>query len=113
MGKIAEAQEYLKESLRITKEIGFVRYIINLCYEYARLYATQGKIEQAVELLALVIQHPTSELYRMLEGRMQDSAKDLLAKLEGELSQEAFTEAIHRGQLFVMDAVVADLIEKN
>jgi tetratricopeptide (TPR) repeat protein len=113
MGKIAEAQEYLKESLRITKEIGFVRDIINLCYEYARLYATQGKIEQAVELLALVIQHPTSVLYRMLEGRMRNSAKDLLAKIEGELSQEAFTEAVHRGQSLEIDAVVADLMAKK
>jgi predicted ATPase len=113
MGKTAEAQEYLNESLRITKEIGFVRDIINLCYEYARLYATQGKIDQAVELLALVIQHPTSVLYRMLEGRMRDSAKDLLAKIEGELSQEAFAEAVHRGQSLEIDAVVADLMAKK
>jgi tetratricopeptide (TPR) repeat protein len=111
IGEIAKAEGYLYESLRITRDIGFVRDIINLFYEYARLYTVQGKTEQAVELLALVIQHPASELYRMLEGRIRTSAKDLLAKLEGELSHQAFAEAVHRGQSLEIDAVVADLME--
>ena len=66
LGNIAEAEKYLLQSLRITKEIGFVRDIINLLYEFARLRVAQNNPEQAVELLALVIQHPASHQTRML-----------------------------------------------
>lgn len=113
LGEIAPAQEYLNECLRITKEIGFIRDIVNLLYEYARLYTAQNELEQAVELLALVIQHPASELYRLLEGRIRDSAEDLLAKLEASLPQEVFTAAVERGQTLELDGVVADLIGKK
>ena len=110
MGKLAEAEKYLLQSLTITKEIGFVRDIVNLLYEYARLQVAQGNPEGAVELLALVIQHPASHQYRMLEGRIRDSAKGLLAELEAELPPETYTAALERGQGLELDEVVASLI---
>lgn len=110
LGKIPEAESYLLQSLRITEEIGFERDIINLLYEFARLRVAQGNSEGAVELLALVIQHPASHLYRLLEGRIRDSAKDLLVKLEGNLSEETYTEALERGQALELDEVIADLV---
>ena len=67
LGKLTEAEKYLVQSLSITQEIGFVRDIVNLLYEYARLQVARENPEGAVELLALVIGHPASQLYRMLE----------------------------------------------
>ena len=110
MGKLAEAENYLLQSLRITNEIGFVRDIINLLYEYARLLVAQGNSEQAVELLALVLQHPASHQIRLGEGRIRDSAKGLLAKLEDELPPRSYTAALVRGQEFEMDDLIIELV---
>ena len=70
----------------------------------------QGNSEQAVALLALVLQHPASHQTRMHEGRIRDSAKGLLAKLEDELSKETYTAALERGQELELDGVIADLV---
>jgi hypothetical protein len=87
-----------------------VRDIINLLYEFARLRVAQDETEQAVELLALVIQHPASRQTRMFEGRIRDSARDLLAELEDQLPQEDFNAALERGQGLELDAVSAELV---
>jgi tetratricopeptide (TPR) repeat protein len=108
--RIQEAELHLVESLRITKEIGFVRDIINLLYEFARLRAAQGLPEEAVELLGLVIQHPASYKTRLGEGRIRDSAKELLAKLEAEVPQGAYTAALARGQELDLEEVVVELL---
>jgi len=113
MGKIGEAEIYLLQSLRITKEIGFIRDIINLLYEFARLRVAQNNPEGAAELLALVLQHPASHQTRMHEGRIRDSAKVLLAKLEDELPHETYTAALERGQELELDGVIADLLDAS
>ena len=77
---------------------------------FAFLRIAQENQEQAVELLVLVSAHPTSLQFRWLEGRIRDSAKGLLAKLEDELSPETFASALERGQELELDEVVADLI---
>jgi predicted ATPase/DNA-binding CsgD family transcriptional regulator len=110
MGKIGEAEYYLLQCLTITKEVGFVRDIINLLYEFSRLRVAQDNSEGAVELLAFVLQHPASHQARFLEGRIRDSAKDLLAELEDELSHETFTAALERGQEMELDGIIADLV---
>jgi hypothetical protein len=111
MGKITEAEDYLLQCLTITKEVGFVRDIINLFYEFARLQVAQDNSEQAVELLAVVLKHPASQSARMLEGPIRDSAKVLLAELEDELPQETYAEALKRGQQLELDGVIADLVD--
>ena len=110
MSDYEDAEKYLIQYLALSKEVGFVRDVINLLYEFARLKAAQNDLEEAVELLALVIDHPTSSQTRWLEGRIRDSAKGLLAKLRKELSLEAYTAAIDRGRELEFDEIVADLI---
>jgi hypothetical protein len=101
---------YLLQSLRITNEIGLVRDILNLLYEYACLLVAQGNSEQAAELLALVLQHPASHQIRLGEGRIRDSAKSLLVKIKHELPPEAYTTALERGQELEMDEVIIELV---
>jgi hypothetical protein len=81
MGKIAEAENCLLQSQTITKEIGFVRDIINILYEFARLRVAQNNPEQASELLALVLQHPASHQARLREGQRElNRSWELLSK---------------------------------
>lgn len=110
LGKSAEAEDRLVQSLTISKEIGFVRDMINLLYEFARLRVAQGNLEQAAELLALVLEHPASQQTRLFEGRIRDSAKGLLAKLEEELSPEIYAAALERGQELELDEVIDSLV---
>jgi predicted ATPase/DNA-binding CsgD family transcriptional regulator len=110
MGNIAEAKKYLLQSLTITKEIGFVRDIVNLLYEFARLQVAHENPEKAVELLALVIQHPASDLHRMMDGRIRDSARDLLTEIERGLSPEVYASALARGQELDLEEVTNNLI---
>jgi tetratricopeptide (TPR) repeat protein len=110
---IEEAEVYLTQSLRITNEIGFVRDIVNLMFEFARLRVAQDNPKQAVELLALVVKHPASHQTRWLEGRIMDSARGLLAKLEDELPQEIYTAALKHGQELKLEGVVAALLQPN
>ena len=110
MDKIAEAENYLLQSLKITNEIGLVRDKLNLLYEYACLLVAQGNSEQAVELLTMVLQHPASHQIRLGEGRIRDSAKSLLVKLEDELAPAAYTAALERGQELDLDEVVNELV---
>ncbi len=105
-----DAEVYLQQSLGITNQIGFVRDIVNLVYEYSRLYAARGEIRQAVRLLGLVIQHPVSDMYRMIDGRIRDNAEELLAGLEEQLPVEVFQEALEQGRLLDLDEVTAQLL---
>jgi len=117
LGKVAlsvdeleEAEKYLVQSLKITDEIGFVRDIINLFYDFACLRVAQDNLEGAAELLALVIQHPASQQFRGLEGRIRDSARELLAQLEDELSPEIYAADLERGRESELDGIIADLV---
>jgi len=109
LGDITEAEKHLHQSLSITKEIGFLRDIINLFVEFARLRAAQNQKEKAVELLGFVVQHPVSSQTRMLEGRIRDSARDLLLGLQTELPPDVYTAAMERGQELELEDVLADL----
>jgi tetratricopeptide (TPR) repeat protein len=113
MGKFPEAKEYLKQSLSITKEIGFVRDLINILFEYARLKEATGELEGAAELLSLVIGHPVSDQSRFGEGRIKDSAKALLSNIEKELPQDILQDAIERGRALVLETIIDELIEAD
>jgi len=109
MSNYVEAEKYLLQCLALSKEVRFVRDVINLLYEFARLRAAQNSLEEAVKLLALIIEHPTSNQTRWLEGRIRDSARSLLTKLETELSLETYSAALERGRELDLDDIVNDL----
>ena len=113
MDEIVEAENHLLQSLKISKDIGFVRDIINLLYEFARLRVAQGHSEGAVELLALIVQHPASHQTRLFDGLIRDSAEDLLANLDDDLPQESYAAAFERGRSLELEDVLAALLEAN
>ena len=66
--------------------------------EFARLRSVRGDAVGAVELLALVIDHPDSLSVRMVEGPIRDSAAALLAELEPGMDPAEFRAALARGR---------------
>jgi tetratricopeptide (TPR) repeat protein len=110
LGRITEAEKNLEQCLSKTVEIGFIRDIINLFYEFARLRVAQGDRERAIELLAFVHQHPVSSQSRLLEGRIRDSAEVLLAELEIEMDIGIYQAALGRGEEMELESIVADLV---
>jgi len=113
MGDYAEAEKYLIQCLTLSKESGFVRDLVNLLYEFARIKAAQNDLDEAVELLALVIDHPTSNQTRWLEGRIRDSARGLLAELEEKLPPETCQAALERGRALDLEEIVTYLIARK
>ena len=109
MGQISEAERYLLQSLRISEEIGLVRDKLNLLYEYACLVVKLDKPEQAVELLGVILQHPASHQIRLGEGRIRDSAIDLLAEIKAGLPPQVYSIALERGQELDIDGVIFKL----
>jgi len=110
MEEIAEAEAYFLQSLRVAVEIGLSRDLIYLMFEFARVRMAEGRSERAVELLALVIEHPAGRLARLGEERIRDSAQSLLEDLEAELPNATFAVAYRSGQALELDEVVEELI---
>jgi len=49
LGQYTEAEKYLHHSLVIANEIGFTRDIVHLLYEYARIIAARGELEESAK----------------------------------------------------------------
>ena len=84
--------------------------MVNLFYEFARLKLARGELQQAVELLAFVEQHPYSDNFRLMEGRIRDSARDLLDELEGDVSETNFQSALEAGRNLELDQIYKRLV---
>ncbi|MFN2213081.1 MAG: hypothetical protein ACK2UE_08420, partial [Anaerolineales bacterium] len=74
------------------------------------LKLARGELQQAVELLAFVEQHPYSDNFRLMEGRIRDSARDLLDELEGDVSETNFQSALEAGRNLELDQIYKRLV---
>jgi tetratricopeptide (TPR) repeat protein len=110
LNETVEAETYLLRSLKIADETGLGRDQANLLCDLARVWIAENHLEGAVELLAVVLQHPASHLHRLGGGRVRDRVQELLDSLNAELSTEAYTAAWERGNVREFDQVVVDLL---
>jgi predicted ATPase/DNA-binding CsgD family transcriptional regulator len=110
LNETAEAEAYLLRSLRIADEIGLGRDQVNLLVDLARVQVAKNHLDQAVELLAVVLKQPASRLHRLGGGRVRDRAQELLDSLKAQLSTTAYTAAWERGNAREFDQVVLDLL---
>ncbi|MGD8403094.1 MAG: LuxR C-terminal-related transcriptional regulator [Anaerolineales bacterium] len=108
LNETIEAETYLLRSLKIADEIGSGRDQVNLLCDLARVRMAENQLEGAVELLGVVLQHPTSRLHRLGGGSVRDRAQELLHKLKIELSTDAYDAALERGNGLEFDQVIVD-----
>jgi predicted ATPase/class 3 adenylate cyclase len=118
LGEIAEAEEYYMQSLSITNETGQTTDTLATLVQLARVWTAQGPESrispaQAVETLAVVIEHPAADQHAPYEpaNTIREEAEQLRAELEETLPADVYAEAWVHGQTLELDALVATLLE--
>ena len=98
MGKVAAAEEYFLQSLKIANDLGMDRDIANIFYEIARVRVSQDRKKEAIEIIGMLLELPASSQERFGSGRIIESAEELLASLEGHFSTHTLMEKLNRGK---------------
>ncbi len=113
LGEVEQADQYFRRSLRVSEETGQKRAMVTTLYDIANVWAVQGKKVQGLELVAVVLHHPLSELHLFLrtEGTpLKEAAERLRAELEADLEPETYQAAWNRGRALQLEEVVAGLL---
>jgi tetratricopeptide (TPR) repeat protein len=107
LGDYEAAGRHLRAALQTAMEIESLWIAMDSLVGLARLLAArdpgQAAAEDAVELLAFVLQHPASS------QEARDRAADLLTELQGRLSPAAVATATARGQACDLQAIVKEI----
>ncbi len=91
LGHYRQARQHLLEALKIHLELRDITGLLFSGGGMARIKAAEGKPEQALELLGLVLNHPTAT------GPDALPARSLLADLEAVLPPEVVAAGLERG----------------
>jgi tetratricopeptide (TPR) repeat protein len=109
--EFVEAEQYHLQSLKIGQEIGQLREMLGDIYGIARVWAVFGRGSEAVELLAVVLQHPASEqTFLTTPAPIQHEAERLRAELVATLPPEEYASAWQVGISRKLEDVVAELL---
>lgn len=113
LGELDQAERYFRLSLEVSEETGQIREMVATLHDLAKVWAVQGKKVEAVELLAIVLHHPLSNLPLFLRTEqpfLPEAAERLRARLEADLEPENYQAAWSRGQTTPLEAAVAGLL---
>jgi predicted ATPase len=108
-----QAQPFFLKSLRISQECGQTREMLSSLLDLTDVYIAQGNLDDALELLAVVLNHPASEqstLNLNRPGRLRDAAEKLRSKIESQLDQSLYQSAWERGQRQRLADAVAQIL---
>ncbi len=109
-----DAYSYFLKSLKITFESGQTREQLGSVRDIATVYKLEGKLEKALELLAVVLHHPAS-VQNSLSRResLKDEAEHLRSEIEKAVSSDRYNTAWKSGQSLELGDVVAKLLKEN
>ncbi len=60
-GRFEEARAYLREALTLSRQIPSLSLTLDILTEWARLWAAEGDLERAAEVLTFILRHPAVE----------------------------------------------------
>ncbi|MEJ2210597.1 MAG: tetratricopeptide repeat protein [Anaerolineae bacterium] len=103
-GRLGRAREHLCRGLETAIEIGSPPVALAILADWIELLAHEGAHEQALELLALVLQHPATE------QQTQDQARALAGGIESQLTAEAAADARQRGRAQTLEGAAGALL---
>ena len=99
------------KSLRISQESGQTREMLASLRDLANVYMAQGNPDTALQLLAVVLNHPASDQNSLNRPeRLQDEAEKLRAQIEGQLDPGLYQSAWQIGQRQRLADVVAKIL---
>jgi hypothetical protein len=101
---LSDQPDSLPGALKTARDIKVNSLAIYALVGLARTMEMQGEVQQAVELLSLVLKHATSEMVKR-------KAEGLLAELRMEMTVEMFTAACRNGVKLDLEEVVDQIIE--
>ncbi len=113
LGELEQAEQYFRLSLEISEETGQIREMLGTLYDVARVRNAQGKKAEAVQLLAVVLNHPLRELASLLRTErniLSEAAEQLRVSLETELELGIFEAAWRRGEKLPLETAVTELL---
>ena len=108
---IEQAQQFFLKSLRISQECGQTREMLASLRDVASVSIAQGNLETALQLLAVVLNHPVSEQNSLNRPeRLRDEAEKVRAQIEGQLDPERYQSAWETGQRQRLTDVVNQIL---
>jgi predicted ATPase len=108
---IEQAQEFFIKSLRISQKSGQTREMLASLRDLANVYMARGNPDTALQLLAVVLNHPASDQNSLNRPeRLHDEAEKSRAQIEGQLDSELYQSAWQTGQRQRLTDVVAKIL---
>jgi predicted ATPase/DNA-binding CsgD family transcriptional regulator len=92
LNDFGEARRYFRQKLELDLDVGLASWLIYTILHIALMHHHQGEMEQAIELLALIHQHPATTVtnYHLAAKR--------LVELQTEVPPDVFAAASQRGR---------------
>ena len=92
LGNLDEARNHLAQGVRAALEIGAIPLAMDGLLGIADLLQKSGQTQRTVELLSLLLHHPTTS------KKARDKAQHLLEQVKGALTPQALSEALETGK---------------
>jgi predicted ATPase len=109
---LEQAKQYFLKGLRISQACGETRQMLASLRYFARVYVAQGNLDKALQLLAVVLNHPASEQSSLNRPeRLRDLAENLRAQIETQLDPSLYQSAWESGQRQRLVDVVTQILK--
>jgi predicted ATPase/class 3 adenylate cyclase len=109
---VQQARQFFLKSLRISQECGQTREMLAALLDLASVHIAQGKLGDALQLLAVVIAHPASEQNSLNHPEpLRDEAEKLRTQIETQLDQTSYRSAWEAGGRQSLAQVVAQILD--
>jgi predicted ATPase/class 3 adenylate cyclase len=91
---LEEAKQYFLKGLRISQACGETRQMLASLRYFASVHVAQGNLDKALQLLAVVLNHPASEQSSLNRPeRLRDLTENLRAQIEPRLDHSLYQSA--------------------
>ena len=110
-GDIQQAQQYFLKSLHISQECGQTREMLASLRDLAQVRIAQGNLDDALILLAVVLNHPASDQNSLNRPeRLRDETEKLRVQIMAQLDPARFRTAWETGQKQRLAEVVSQAL---
>jgi len=108
---VEQAQEFFLKSLRISQESGQTREMLASLRDLANARIAQNNLDGALQLLAVVLNHPASEQNSLNRPEpLRDEAENLRIQIETQLDGPRYQSAWESGQKKRLADVVTQIL---